>query len=163
MGYKSWFETLARKHRAIVQAHSDLSDEVLVDYFAYEHMATHESDYCPLYATRTKCHEMEELNCYLCGCPEFRFCDRGFAVREGKRLFSYCAVHSRFAAWIDTPEGYHLDCSGCSVPHRKRYILRHFDRDWRVIMRRVPCEEEVSLPQEEAAELWKEIDQKGAS
>ncbi len=141
MGYHEWFEELAEKHRTIVEKCHRLSDDALVDYFLYENMVEKEPDYCPLYATGTKCHRMEDLNCYLCGCPEFRFCDGGFGVYEGKKLYSYCAIDSRHATWVRVSDGWHLDCSGCTLPHHKSYILKHFDRDWKKIMKEVECGE----------------------
>jgi len=139
----------------VVEKCRNLDDEALVDYFEYENMARREPAYCPLYATHTKCHRMEHLNCYLCGCPEFRFCDGGFGTYEKKRLYSYCAIDSRHAKWVETDEGWHLDCSDCTLPHHKSYIMKHFDRNWKKIMQKVECGADETLSGEKIAIILK--------
>lgn len=50
----------------------------IIEYFRFENMVKNEPDFCPLYKDNKKCHDMEDLNCYLCACPHFRFDDNGF-------------------------------------------------------------------------------------
>lgn len=136
MTYHEWFEAHARKHAKLMQKLSRLSDEEVLDYFAWENLSHKEPDFCPLFAKGEKCHDMEDLNCYLCACPEFRFDD------AAQRIKSWCAIGAR-AGREFTYEGItHQDCSNCLLPHRCGYIRRHFDRDWRHIMRN--CEQHTS-------------------
>ena len=137
MGYEEWFRDFARRHRAIVEKLSHLSDEELVDYFDYDHMRIAHPDFCPLYRQGLKCHAMENLNCYLCGCPYFRFCDEGIDRIGGKVRYSLCSIDARGGGTAESAEAIHQDCSGCLLPHRKSFILRHFDRDWSRIMKDV--------------------------
>ena len=63
---------------------TELSDEEVIAYFKFENMVKKEPDFCPLYKDNKKCHDMKELNCYLCACPNFRFDDEGFKKVEEK-------------------------------------------------------------------------------
>lgn len=126
MSYRSWYEEHAKKHKEIVESLSHLNDDELIDYFDYENMKIKEKDFCPLYAQNKKCHHMEELNCYLCACPNFR-------VGESK---SFCAIDSKDGGSIGSKGFIHQDCSKCTVPHKKDYIKKNFSRDWREIMSR---------------------------
>lgn len=142
-GYAQWFEDFADKHRAIVKGLDGLSGEEVVAYFDYDNMRRHHPDFCPLYREGIKCHDIEELNCYLCACPLFRFCDAGIDRIGEKIRYSFCAVDSRWSATAETETAIHQDCSECSLPHRRRFIEKCFDRDWREIMREVQiCEKE---------------------
>ena len=138
MTYREWFQSHGRRHRAIVESLPPMSAEALVDYFRYENMRQKHPDFCPLYAKNEKCHEMEDLNCYLCGCPSFRFCDEGIDRIEGKVRYSLCAVNAKDGRALETDNAIHQDCSNCLLPHRRSFILKHFDRDWMKIMEK--CE-----------------------
>jgi len=123
--YKSWHESHAKKHQKILDKLSHLSDDEIINYFDFSNMVQFEPDFCPLYKDNKPCHEMENLNCYLCACPNFR-------VGESK---SYCDINSKDGGSMTAPDGYiHQDCSKCLVPHKKEYIKKNFSRDWLEIM-----------------------------
>ena len=140
MSYRQWFEAHAAKHRAIMKKLSHLSDQAVIAYFRFENMVDCENDFCPLYADNKKCHDTDELNCYLCACPNFRFNDKGFASEEGKILFSICSIDSPGGERYITDTAIHQNCAGCLVPHRESTIKKVFDRDWLTVMKEVPCE-----------------------
>lgn len=135
MTYHEWFEAHAARHAKIMQKLEGSSDEEVIAYFAWENLSKAEPDFCPLFAQNKKCHDMEDLNCYLCGCPEFRFDDSAPYIQ------SRCAIDARGGRQIEIAGRVHQDCSGCLVPHRKGYIRKHFDRDWKKIMCRVVARE----------------------
>ena len=135
MTYKEWFEAHAKKHRAIVEKLGHLSDEELIRYFRFDNMVEREPEFCPLYQTGKKCHEMEVLNCYLCACPNFRFDDEGLQEAGDKTLFSTCSIDAKEGKQFVSAEAIHQDCSKCTIPHREEYIRKHFSRDWREIMK----------------------------
>ncbi len=125
MSYKSWHKSHAKKHQKILEKLSHLSDDEIVDYFDFKNMVQCEPDFCPLYKENKPCHDMKNLNCYLCACPNFR-------VTESK---SYCDINSKDGGSIQSDDGYiHQDCSKCTVPHTKEYVKKHFSRDWLKIM-----------------------------
>lgn len=132
MTYMKWFEAHARKHQRIMQKLTGKSDEEVIAYFRWENMVENEPDFCPLFAEKKRCHDMEHLNCYLCACPEFRFDD------NAPRLKSWCAIDAKDGKEITVKGEVHQDCSGCILPHTQGYIKKHFDRDWRKIMQKVP-------------------------
>ena len=125
MSYLSWHESHAKKHKQLLEKLSHLNDDEIVEYFSFSNMVKNEPDFCPLYKENKQCHEMEDLNCYLCACPNFR-------VGMQK---SYCDINSKDGGSIKAPDGYvHQDCSKCTVPHSKEYVKKHFSRDWLEIM-----------------------------
>lgn len=136
MSYISWFNDHADKHKKIIDKllKRGFSQREIIDYFDFENMCKEESDFCPLYAEHKKCHEMESLNCYLCACPNFRFNDAGFALVDTKTKYSYCSIDSKDGAVGIYGDAIHQDCSKCSVPHHRAYVLKHFDLDWRECM-----------------------------
>lgn len=137
MSYEKWFQTHGNKHKKIMQKLSKLSDDEVIAYFRFENMVQKEPDFCPLYKENKKCHDMEELNCYLCACPEFRFSDAGFSKKGDKTIYSTCSINAKEGGTFQTEDAIHQDCSGCLLPHRETYIKKYFSRDWFTIMRKV--------------------------
>ncbi|NOZ90378.1 MAG: hypothetical protein GXO60_03725 [Epsilonproteobacteria bacterium] len=137
MNYKSWFNKHGKKHQEIIKKLSHLSDDELIEYFRFENMVKNEPDFCPLYDKNKKCHDIEELNCYLCACPNFRFDDNGFEQIENRTLFSKCSINSKDGREFKSENAIHQNCSGCLVPHHKNYIKENFSRDWFEIMKSV--------------------------
>ncbi|UCN00436.1 hypothetical protein LCX93_00545 [Sulfurimonas sp. SWIR-19] len=137
MGYETWVQEHAEAHKKIIDKllQQGLNKQQIIDYFDFENMKEKEVDFCPLYAKNKKCHDMESLNCYLCSCPNFRFNDEGFKKTEDKTQFSYCAIESKDGKQGIYGEAIHQDCSGCSVPHHRAYVEKHFDLDWAKIMK----------------------------
>ncbi|WP_457745580.1 hypothetical protein [Sulfurimonas sp.] len=140
MGYSDWVNKHAAKHQIIVKKllAQGFNEDEIIEYFDFENMKDKEIDFCPLYAKNQKCHDMESLNCYLCSCPNFRFNDEGIQDIDEKKQYSYCNIDSKDGRQGVYGEKIHQDCSGCSVPHHKEYVKKHFDFDWMKIMS--PCE-----------------------
>ncbi len=136
MGYNNWVQEHALKHKKIVEklVNAGLDKAAIIEYFDFENMKEKEIDFCPLYADNKKCHDMESLNCYLCSCPNFRFKDEGIQKVEEKMQYSYCSIDSKDGKQGVYAESIHQDCSGCSVPHHRSYVEKHFDLDWAKIM-----------------------------
>ena len=125
MSYQSWYEKFALKHKAIVSKLSHLSDDEIIKYFRYENMQKNEVDFCPLYKQNKKCHDIEDLNCYFCGCPNFRV----------QTTQSICAIDSKYGGKLVAKNGFiHQDCSNCTIPHKELYIKKHFQRNWKDVM-----------------------------
>ncbi len=128
MSYKSWFENHAQKHKVIIDKLQNLSDDEIIKYFRFDNMKEKELDFCPLYKDNKKCHDMEDLNCYLCGCSNFRLTD----------IKSYCSINSKNGSTIEGKDGFiHQDCSACTIPHKEKFIKKNFNRDWKIMMKDV--------------------------
>ncbi|MCK5110961.1 MAG: hypothetical protein KAQ94_05520 [Arcobacteraceae bacterium] len=128
MSYKSWFENHAQKHQNIIDKLQDLSDDEIIEYFRYENMVLQEPDFCPLYKDNKKCHDMKDLNCYLCGCSNFRLTN----------IKSYCSINSKYGGTIEGKDGFiHQNCSACTIPHKESFIKKNFNRSWKTMMRDV--------------------------
>ncbi|PTB83899.1 hypothetical protein C9926_00480 [Sulfurovum lithotrophicum] len=137
MSYSSWFQAHGEKHKAIMDKLTNLSDEEVIAYFRFENMVEKEPDFCPLYKENKKCHDMKELNCYLCACPNFRFDDKGFKKVENKTLYSTCNIDSKDGSQYISDDAIHQNCAGCGVPHHEAYIQKVFSRDWFEVMKEV--------------------------
>ncbi|MEA3491432.1 MAG: hypothetical protein U9R27_05985 [Campylobacterota bacterium] len=139
MGYKIWFDNHAKKHKQIVDKllEQKYTKEQIIDYFEFENICREEIDFCPLYAKNEKCHDVEDLNCYLCACPNFRFDDDGIRKIDQNTEYSSCSIKSKDGEEAIYGEQIHQDCSKCLIPHSRNYIYKHFDLDWRYIMRNV--------------------------
>lgn len=143
MSYLSWFKEHGRKHADIMQKLTHLSDIEVIKYFHFENMLKNEPDFCLLYQEGKKCHEIEDLNCYLCACPNFRFDDNGFRQEASKTLYSVCNIESKDGNRYVSEDAIHQNCAGCAVPHVESYIKKHFSRDWFEIMQSVPCNSKI--------------------
>ena len=144
MNYKSWFAEHGNKHKAIVAKlkAKGLTKGEIVDYFEFDNMVKSEPDFCYLYAENKKCHDIEYLNCYLCACSLFRFNSNGIEDIGDKTVFSYCEVDSKFGKQDEFGDAIHQDCSKCTVPHGKKYVLRNYKEDWFSIMSSCDIEDE---------------------
>lgn len=138
MSYTTWFENHAQKHKNIVEklVAKGYSQEQIINYFDFDNMVKEENDFCPLYKDNKKCHDMQELNCYLCACPNFRFDDDGIKKVADKTQFSFCDIDSKDGEQGVYGDKIHQNCSGCLVPHHKSYVEKNFNLDWKKIMKK---------------------------
>lgn len=134
MKYEEWFQTHTKKHKNIVDRliEKGLSEDEIIDYFEYENMAKNEINFCPLYRDNIKCHNMEKLNCYLCGCPNFRFNDDGLGEYNEFKILSKCDINNGTS--IGKNQAIHQECSKCTVPHHRAFVKKKFDPQWNKIM-----------------------------
>jgi hypothetical protein len=136
MTYMEWFEAHAKKHEAIMETLTHLNDEEVIDYFVYENMQEKHPDFCPLYADNTKCHDMDELNCYFCACMYFRFSDKGLTKEGNRTRYSLCSIEAKESRDFVSDDAIHLDCSGCLIPHKRSVVKKYFLRDWSEAMKK---------------------------
>jgi hypothetical protein len=129
MGYTTWFKQHAKKHTNLI---SKIPKKQHIAYFRWENISQTDVDFCPLFKEGKKCHDMENLNCYLCACPNFRFDDHAEVLK------SWCSIDSKEGRTIEHNGIIHQDCSGCTVPHHESYIEKHFDTNWLNIMKKCP-------------------------
>ena len=138
MTYEEWFLKQGELHANVMKKLINKTNEEVIEYFKFENMVKNEPDFCPLYKDNKKCHDMEDLNCYLCACPNFRFKDEGFSKTEdGKTLYSVCSINSKDGDQYIGEDYIHQNCSGCVVPHRAKYIKNHFNTNWFEVMKDV--------------------------
>jgi len=134
MNYTTWVLDHGEKHKAIIKKLSHLNKEEIIEYFVFENMVQNEPDFCLLYKTSTKCHDLKYLNCFLCACPYFRFNDNGIQT-QNKTLKSTCSINSKNSSIFEHENIQHLDCSKCTVPHTKNFILKNYNENWLSIVK----------------------------
>jgi hypothetical protein len=135
MNYINWFNGHADKHKTIIKKLLELNytDIQIVEYFDFDNMVANEVEFCPLYKDNRKCHDMQELNCYMCACPNFRFNDNGLGSDNEFKILSRCDIDN---GEVFRSKGViHQDCSSCKVPHHKSYALENFSLDWLEMMK----------------------------
>jgi hypothetical protein len=130
MSYEKWFNAHAKKHEVIVKklVAKQFNRQEVINYFRWDNLKDAEPDFCPLFKENKKCHDIKNLHCYLCACPNFRFNDH--AVKEK----SYCSIDSKDGKKFYSGDIIHQDCSSCGVPHQKKYVKQQFDHNWMQIM-----------------------------
>ena len=67
--------------------------------------------------------------------PFNKFKDEGIEEREGKTVYSFCAIDSKEGRQGVYGDKIHQDCSQCTVPHHVSYVRKHFDTEWKKIMK----------------------------
>lgn len=137
MGYEDWYIQHGKKHRKIVEKLVALgyTKDRIIEYFDFDSMVVNEPDFCVLYAQPKKCHAIEQLNCFLCACPLFRFNDNGVELRGNHEVRSFCMVDSKHGSQRLYGEVIHQDCTNCTVPHSKKYVQKNFGINWFEVMR----------------------------
>lgn len=126
MSYSKWFVENKQKHNAVIEKlkQKGFSKEQIIDYFVFENMVDNESDFCFLYSKNQKCHCVNYLNCFFCGCPHFRFNDEGIEVKDDVVVKSQCSIDSKKALKFVYEGVEHLDCSACALPHTKSFVKK---------------------------------------
>lgn len=140
MTYTQWFDAHALKHAVIMNKLTGVSDAEVLKYFRFENMVINEPSFCLLYADNKKCHEIDELNCYWCACPYFRFNDTGFSTQKGLTLYSRCSIESKEGLQFVSDKSIHQDCTNCLIPHGENILQKEFNRNWRITMEEALCE-----------------------
>jgi len=130
MTYSHWSATHANKHTVIMNKLSHLSDDDVIKYFEFDNMVKQEPDFFFFYASNKKCHEIENLNCYWCACPHFRFDDAGLSLHNDKTVYSICSIDSKEGAQFESANALHQDCTACLIPHKEKNIRDNFNRSW---------------------------------
>ena len=100
----------------------------IVDYFDFDNMKQLETSYCGLYADNTKCHDIEKLNCFFCGCPYFAYDDNGLAQSGDKTVYSKCIIDAIKSSEFISDKAIHQDCTNCDIPHRTAFVGRLADK-----------------------------------
>jgi len=126
MTYDEWISKNNIDKNIILNKLKNLTKDEVIEYFNFENMVINEPNYCLLYKTNTKCHNIDKLNCYNCACPHFKYDN---TVING--VASICEINSKFASTYNEVSGdnikIHCDCSNCTIPHNKKHIEKHYD------------------------------------
>lgn len=116
---KKWYVDFLKKRDNILKIRGLVTPYEIAEYFTYSNLKEKEPDFCPLFKTNEKCHDLpeDELICYWCACP---FYDYDY-FNEEEREYGRCRVNSIYGKRNE--EGY-WDCSNCLLPHRKKFVVK---------------------------------------
>ncbi len=91
----------------------------IIKEFGFYNRKLKNSEECICYKEGKPCHNIseDELNCFLCYCPEYRI-----DIEEGG-----CKINSPGGKWLineKLPVGKIWDCSDCEIPHREEIVRK---------------------------------------
>ncbi len=84
------------------------TNDLIGEYDFEKRKKTHPEE-CICYQQNVKCHNLENLNCFFCLCPNY-----DMSIKEGG-----CKINSPNGKYIPTMKGKIFDCSACNFPHEK--------------------------------------------
>lgn len=130
--YFDWMHAHSLKHTQVIEKlfNKGYIKNQIVNYFDYDNLSKKEPNFCPLFKQNKKCHEIEKLNCFFCGCPHFRFYEN---PKDNK--YSFCAINSSYGVQKCYKNQYHQDCSNCYTPHKSKYVLQNYTHNWYELMK----------------------------
>lgn len=130
MSYIEWKKAQESKVHTILSKLGYADIDNIVEYFNYDNMVEKEPDFCPLYKDKIKCHNIDNLNCYYCGCPYFIVNSKPIADNNNVMLESHCFINSKHrSSYITNPDAdgimhKHCDCTHCTIPHKAGYVKK---------------------------------------
>jgi len=84
----------------------------VLEIFSFENMQRKYPDFCLCCKKNKPCHDMENMNCFFCFCPEY----------DNSKEEGGCKRNSEKGKWFvneNLAKGKIWDCSDCDYPHRK--------------------------------------------
>lgn len=99
---------------------NDTNIEKTLSEYRYDNRKKSHPAECPLYSMDVKCHNLENLNCYLCYCPFY----------DAKKQEGGCLKDNPYSKgkWFEhpnLPKGQIWDCSDCNYPHIEKNIREY--------------------------------------
>jgi Zn-finger protein len=88
----------------------------LIEENSFEKRKISNPDECVCYQQDKPCHNIENLNCLFCFCPNY-----DLNVEEGN-----CKINSPIGKYIETRNGKIWDCGDCDFPHKKENVKSIF-------------------------------------
>ena len=104
------------KTRESIQAHV----ERIIQEFRFNKRRITHQDECPCYKS-TPCYDIEELNCFLCYCPEY----------NTESIEGGCKISSKEGKWFyhpSHPTGRIWDCTNCSYPNKEKTVRVYLEK-----------------------------------
>ena len=130
MTFADWTHSHVKKVDEILNKLTDLTDEEVVAYFNFDNMVEKEKDFCPLYETGTKCHDVDNLNCYFCGCPFFKNSDdKPMYMKDSIKVMSICTIGAKESSVFVYDGVQQCDCSKCDIPHKNDFVMKNIKKD----------------------------------
>ncbi|MCX6750770.1 MAG: hypothetical protein NTZ83_04895, partial [Candidatus Pacearchaeota archaeon] len=96
----------------------------IIEAMSFDKRSKRNPEKCPYYQKNPPrpCHEVKELNCLLCACPNY----------NSKELEGGCTINSKRGEWFyhqNLPAGRVWDCSDCNVNHSKKEIENYLKKN----------------------------------
>jgi len=86
--------------------------EKIIAKFKFENLKESDFEFCPCFK-EGKCHELPEMNCFLCYCPNY----------DNLKDEGGCKINNPKGKWFDNGNGARVwDCSECDWPHNEKNV-----------------------------------------
>jgi len=98
----------------------DMFISAVISEFRYDNRSVSHPEKCICYREGLPCHDMENLNCFLCYCPYY----------DTEKEEGGCLRDSPDGKWHDSeklPKGRIWDCSDCDYPHREETVRAYLE------------------------------------
>ena len=134
MTYSEWEQEHTIKVAEIMGRIKASTLDEIAEYFKYDNMVKKEKEFCPLYKDNIKCHNIDDLNCYYCGCPHFNINDNP-ATTGKTTIVSSCSIDSKYKdIFYENPDEnnvvrIHCDCTNCFIPHKTSYVKKTLNKE----------------------------------
>ncbi|MAG11065.1 hypothetical protein CMI44_02020 [Candidatus Pacearchaeota archaeon] len=93
----------------------------IINEFRFENQKKKNPKKCSCYR-EDKCHNIEQLNCFLCYCPEY-----DNSVESGG-----CKINSIKGKWFVSGDKKIWDCSDCDYAHRREVVEKYLRKLFRL-------------------------------
>ena len=102
---------------------TEINIPIIISETSFQTRSQKHPNQCPYYSQGEPCHSIENLNCFLCVCPEYHS-DKD----EGG-----CRINHRSGKW-HSPYPYSQsnqvwDCSDCPFPHFPTYVEQYLRKN----------------------------------
>ncbi len=91
----------------------------IVEEYRFEVRSKKNPNECPCYTSKP-CHDMPDLNCFLCYCPNY----------DTEKIIGGCKINHPNGKWHYNellPEKKIFDCSDCTYPHSEIIIKKYLN------------------------------------
>lgn len=134
MTFDRWISTHTKKKNKVLLKLIGKTDVEIVEYFKWDNMVINEPKYCELYSTKSKCHNVDNLNCLLCGCPFFKVTPEAEQASTGVIEMSSCSINSKYKEIFSFTNDAgrvctQCDCTNCTVNHTDGFALNSLRAD----------------------------------
>ena len=128
MTFAAWTKAHNKSVDLILEKLKGSTVDEIFNYFNYDNMVEAEPNFCPLYKDNIKCHNVNNLNCFLCSCPFFKYSDNmPIHYDMGIKVMSVCTINAKDASAFVSGREQQCDCSNCLIPHSEHFVKMHLE------------------------------------
>ncbi len=90
----------------------------IIKEFDFENQKLKNSNECICFKENKKCHDISEMNCFFCYCPEY----------DNSKIEGGCKINSKNGKWFFADGKKIWDCGDCEYPHKEEIVRKYLRR-----------------------------------